>query len=157
VSLSAKAREMSAALHEGLGRESASGESSGTPHKSKTGGIEAAKAVECQTCKSRRYKDDSNDPSVSFQTATRIAPGAEESAVRAHEQEHVSHEQTKARESGGRVVSQNVSIHYQICPECGRMYVSGGTTTTVTRSCGGEGGESGASMKNSRKDIDAWA
>jgi hypothetical protein len=157
VSLSSKSREMSAALQEGRGKETASGVSSGTSHNSGTDKIGSVGAVECQTCKSRRYKDDSNDSSVSFQTATRIAPGAEESAVRAHEQEHVSHEQTKAKESGGEVVSQNVSIHYQICPECGRMYVSGGTTTTVTRSCGDKGQESGASGDNGRKGLDAWA
>jgi hypothetical protein len=148
---------MSAALQMGWGKEIASKESSATSRKPETGGIGAAKAVECQTCKNRRYEDDSNDPSVSFQTATRIAPGAEESQVRAHEQEHVSHEQIKAKEGGGKVVSQNVSIHYQICPECGRMYVSGGTTTTVTRSGGDKGKDCGSSGENGRKSLDAWA
>jgi hypothetical protein len=53
--------------------------------------------------------------------------------VRAHEQQHVSHEQHKADREGREVVSQNVVIHYEVCPECGKVYVAGGTTTTVTR------------------------
>jgi len=31
------------------------------------------------------------------------------------------------------VVSQTVQINTAVCPECGRRYVSGGKTTTVTR------------------------
>jgi hypothetical protein len=90
-------------------------------------------AQECQTCKNRRYVDRSNDATVSFQSPTRISPGAAEGAVRAHEQEHVSNEQAKAGEEGQRVVFQSVSIQYAICPECGRSFVAGGTTTTVTK------------------------
>lgn len=88
---------------------------------------------ECQTCKNRRYVDRSNDATVSFQSPTRISPGAAEGAVRAHEQEHVSNEQATAVEQDRRVVYQAVSIQYAICPECGRSYVAGGTTTTVTK------------------------
>ena len=60
-------------------------------------------------------------------------PEAAPTAVRAHEQEHVVHEQARARENGQRVVAQSVTIHYAVCPECGRPYVSGGTTTTTTK------------------------
>jgi hypothetical protein len=93
----------------------------------------ATASADCQTCQSRKYVDRSNDPSVSFQTPTALSPAAAESAVRAHEQEHVSHEQAKASENGQEVVFQSVAIHYGICPECGRSYVAGGTTTTVTK------------------------
>ena len=62
-----------------------------------------------------------------------IAPEAAASAVRSHEQEHVSREQSKAQQEGREVVSQSVTIHTAICPECGRVYVSGGTTRTTTR------------------------
>ena len=89
--------------------------------------------MECEACKNRKYVDGSNDPSVSFKTPTTIAPGAAYGAVRAHEQEHVTNENAKAQLNGGRVVSQSVAIHYAVCPECGRAYVSGGTTTTVTK------------------------
>lgn len=88
---------------------------------------------ECQTCKERKYQDGSNDPGVSFKTPTNIAPEAAASAVRGHEQEHVSREQSKAQQQGREVVSQSVTIHTAICPECGRVYVSGGTTRTTTR------------------------
>jgi hypothetical protein len=101
-----------------------------------TAGVDESAAsgrIECKTCKNRKYQDVSNDSTVSFQTPTTLAPAAAESLVRAHEMEHVNHEQTRAEENGNKVVSQTVAIHYGVCPECGRSFVSGGTTTTVTR------------------------
>jgi hypothetical protein len=95
------------------------------------GGVSSSK--ECQACKRRKYSDRSSDPTVSFQTPTSLSPEQASTAVRAHEQQHVVHEQARARENGQRVVSQNVTIHSAICPECGRSYVSGGTTTTTTK------------------------
>ncbi|GAM08434.1 hypothetical protein OR1_00706 [Geobacter sp. OR-1] len=109
----------------------------------------AAGPQECQTCKNRKYVDRSNDPTVSFQSPTRLSPGAAESAVRAHELEHVNNEQAKAGEQGRKVVSQAVTIHYSICPECGRSYVAGGTTTTVTRSEAQPGAASEGSLPGS--------
>lgn len=88
---------------------------------------------ECETCRNREYVDVSNDATVSFQTPTRMSPGTAEGMVRAHEQEHVTNEQARAADKGSRVVAQNVAIRYAICPECGRSYVAGGTTTTVTK------------------------
>ncbi len=88
---------------------------------------------ECQTCKNRKYKDGSNDPGVSFKTATRVSPEKAAAAVRSHEMEHVTRERAKAEREGREVVSQNVTYRTGICPECGRTYVSGGTTTTVTK------------------------
>lgn len=96
-------------------------------------GSAASGPEECQTCSNRKYQDVSNDATVSFQSPTRLSPGAAETMVRAHEQQHVNHEQVRAQESDREVVSQNVTIHYAICPECGSPYVSGGTTTTVTK------------------------
>ena len=52
----------------------------------------------------------------------------------AHENQHVQHEQAKAMREGREVVFQSVQIKTGICPECGRAYVAGGTTTTVTAS-----------------------
>lgn len=88
---------------------------------------------ECQTCKERKYQDGSDDPGVSFKTPTNIAPEQAASAVRGHENEHVVREQAKARQEGRRVVNQSVTYHTAICPECGKVYVSGGTTRTVTK------------------------
>nr|WP_300167930.1 hypothetical protein [uncultured Flavonifractor sp.] len=89
---------------------------------------------ECQTCKERKYQDGSNDPGVSFKTPTNIAPEQAAAAVRGHEQEHVVREQAKAQRENREVVSQSVTYHTAICPECGKTYVSGGTTRTTTRS-----------------------
>ena len=88
---------------------------------------------ECQTCKERKYQDGSNDPGVSFKTPTNVAPEQAAAAVRGHEQEHVVREQAKARRENREVVSQSVTYHTAICPECGKVYVSGGTTRTSTR------------------------
>ncbi len=84
---------------------------------------------ECQTCKNRKYKDGS-DEMVSFKSATHLSPERAASAVRAHEQEHVSNAYTKAANKNGKVLSASVTIRMAICPECGRSYVSGGTTNT---------------------------
>ena len=85
---------------------------------------------ECQTCKNRKYQDGSNDSNVSFKSAQHIDPASAYSEVSAHEGEHVSNAYNKAREGNGEVVQASVAIHTAICPECGRTYVSGGTTTT---------------------------
>ena len=101
---------------------------------------------ECQTCKERKYQDGSDDPGVSFKTPTNVSPDQAASAVRGHENEHVVREQAKAQREDRRVVSQNVTIHNDICPECGKVYVSGGTTRTVTKADGGQ--QSGAQQQN---------
>ena len=87
----------------------------------------------CETCERRKYKDISNDPGVTFKTPTNVSPGASAAAVATHENQHVQHEQGKAMREGKEIVSQSVQLHTAICPECGRVYVSGGKTTTVTR------------------------
>ena len=105
--------------------------------KEEPSGAEAAQAAvkegECQTCKKRKYQDESDDMGVSFQTPTNVAPEQAASAVRGHEREHVVREQAKAEREDRKVVSQNVTIHTDICPECGEAFVSGGTTTTTTK------------------------
>lgn len=84
---------------------------------------------ECQTCKERKYQDGS-DEMVSFKSAAHISPEAAGTAVRAHEQEHVSNAYKKAAKDDGKVLMASVRIHTSVCPECGRSYVSGGTTAT---------------------------
>lgn len=88
--------------------------------------------AECETCKNRKYQDGS-DENVSFKSASHISPEAAASRVRSHEQEHVSNAYKKAAQNNGEVVSCNVAIHTSVCPECGRTYVSGGTTSTQIR------------------------
>lgn len=84
---------------------------------------------ECETCKNRKYQDGSNEM-VSFKSAQHIPQAAVASRVRGHEQEHVSNAYNKAERDNGKVIQASVAIHTSICPECGRTYVSGGTTTT---------------------------
>lgn len=84
---------------------------------------------ECQTCKNRKYKDGSNEM-VSFKSPTHISPQSSALAVRSHEQEHVTNAYSKAANGNGKVISASVSLNTAICPECGRSYVSGGTTST---------------------------
>lgn len=84
---------------------------------------------ECETCKNRKYQDGS-DEMVSFKSPAHISPQAAGSAVRAHEQEHVANAYKKANEGNGKVIQASVQIHTAICPECGRSYVAGGTTST---------------------------
>ena len=85
--------------------------------------------AECETCKNRKYQDGS-DEMVSFKSAQHIPQAAVAGRVRAHEQEHVSNAYKKAETGNGKVLQASVSIQTAVCPECGRSYVSGGTTTT---------------------------
>lgn len=85
--------------------------------------------AECETCKNRKYQDGS-DENVSFKSPAHIDPNAAASRVRSHEQEHVSNAYKEAAQNNGKVVSCNVSMRTAVCPECGRTYVSGGTTST---------------------------
>lgn len=107
--------------------------SDGQPAQGAESVQEALKEGECETCEKRKYQDGSDDPGVSFKTPTNIKPEQAASAVRGHEMEHVVREQAKADREGRKVVSQSVTMHTEICPECGKAYVSGGTTRTVTR------------------------
>lgn len=88
---------------------------------------------DCETCKTRKYQDGSDESNVSFKSAAHISPQAAGAAVRAHENEHVTNAYNKASKNDGKVLSASVSIHTAICPECGRSYVSGGTTNTMIK------------------------
>ncbi len=85
--------------------------------------------AECETCKNRKYQDGS-DEEVSFKSAAHIDPNSAASVVRSHEQEHVANAYTKASQNNGKVLNVGVSLQTSVCPECGRTYVSGGTTTS---------------------------
>ncbi len=93
---------------------------------------EVMEEEECQTCKRRKYQDGSDDIGVSFQSPTHIDPDMASTMVRGHENEHVVRDRAKAAQEDRKVVSQSVTYHTAICPECGRVYTAGGTTRTVT-------------------------
>ena len=86
---------------------------------------------ECETCKSRKYQDGSNETDVSFKAPGHISPQASAGTVRAHEQQHVSNAYQEASEGNGKVISATVSLRTEICPECGPAYVAGGETRTT--------------------------
>jgi hypothetical protein len=92
--------------------------------------------IECETCNSRRYQDVSNDSSVSFQSPTHIHPSQSAAMVAAHENEHVANEQQRAQQEGREIINQTVSLFSSICPECKRVYISGGETRTTSRDAG---------------------
>lgn len=89
--------------------------------------------IECETCNSRTYQDGSDDPGVSMKSPTKLSPAEAASAVPAHEREHAGRESSKAQREDREVLSNSIKIFTSVCPECGRTYVSGGLTTTVTR------------------------
>lgn len=89
--------------------------------------------AQCETCENRKYQDGSDDPGVSFKTPSKIDPDQAAAVVRGHEMEHVVREQAKAEREDRKVVSQSVTLHNSICPDCGRTYISGGTTRTTTK------------------------
>lgn len=64
-----------------------------------------------------------------MQSPTHLSPDEAPGAVIAHEREHVQHNAEKAAREGEKATSF-IQIHTSICPECGRIFVSGGTTTT---------------------------
>jgi hypothetical protein len=110
--------------------ERSAGPASRVPRAADANAGDAVKPRPCGTCAERRYKDVSDDPAVSFQAPTSIAPEQAAAAVDAHEQEHVVNNAARAERSG-QTARSTVSIHFATCPECGRSYVSGGTTTTT--------------------------
>ena len=112
---------------------------------------------ECQTCKERKYQDGSDDPGVSFKTPTSVTPEQAASAVRGHENEHVVREQAKARREDRRVVSQSVTYHTGICPECGKTYVSGSTTRTATKANTDNQAQEQSGRQDPRKPFSAVA
>ncbi len=96
----------------------------------KSGDVEKTDpGYECQTCKNRKYQDGS-DEMVSFKAPSHISPESSAAKVMSHEQEHVTNAYKDAAQNNGKVVSCSVTLKSAICPECGRSYIAGGTTST---------------------------
>lgn len=126
------AMSMNMSFGSGVGQTGSAGASGTVVNPGESTKVMAGKTsspAECQTCKQRKYQDGS-DENVSFKSPTHISPNSAGAAVRAHEGEHVSNAYSKAAKDGGKVMQASVAIHTAVCPECGRTYVSGGTTTT---------------------------
>ena len=89
--------------------------------------------IECETCKNRKYVDDSNEPDVSFKSPGHVSASASVAAVRSHEQQHVANAYQSESLGEARVMSVSVSIKMGKCPECGRSYAKGGETATTIK------------------------
>ena len=94
--------------------------------------------AECSTCANRKYQDGSDESDVSFQTPTHISPSIAASVILSHEREHVANAYQKEHDTSvnhshqhAHVDSASVKLKTDICPECGRVYFSGGVTNTV--------------------------
>ena len=86
--------------------------------------------AECQTCANRKYQDGSDENDVSFKTPSHISPSIAATVVLGHEREHVANAYEKERNGEGEVANVTVTLHNDICPECGRVFVAGGVTHT---------------------------
>jgi hypothetical protein len=104
----------------------------------------------CKLCQNRSYKDNSSDGNVSFKGGGSVAPGAAASAVFSHEREHVANAHEKARQED-KNVQTTVQLHTSICPECKKVYVSGGSTRIMFTG----GGESPRDPAGQRFDQSA--
>ena len=50
-----------------------------------------------------------------------------------HEKEHVANAVSEGNKDNKELVNVSVSLKTSVCPECGRVYVSGGTTNSTMR------------------------
>ncbi len=120
------------------------GQSDGTAQGAVDGARDAMRSPqaepkkECQTCKNRKYVDGSNEGNVSFKTPAHIDPGSSASAVMGHELEHVANARAEGSKPNKELVSVSVALHTSVCPECGRVYVSGGVTHTTMKTIRGD-------------------
>ncbi|MBR1730016.1 MAG: hypothetical protein IJ728_10895 [Selenomonadaceae bacterium] len=94
--------------------------------------------AECETCANRKYQDGSDETDVSFQTPSKIPQSIAASVILGHEHEHVANAYEKESQSRvdhdhqhAHVDQASVKLKTDICPECGRVYFSGGVTNTV--------------------------
>ncbi len=75
---------------------------------------------------------DGSNENVSFKAPGHIAPGESYGKVMAHEQEHVTNAIAKTSSNkNANLVSISVAFKMGVCPECGRTYVAGGTTSSI--------------------------
>lgn len=69
-----------------------------------------------------------------MQSATSVAPGAASGVILSHEMGHVESAEVAAQNNGSYVVSAQVQVYTEQCPECGKIFVAGGKAETVSAS-----------------------
>ncbi len=134
-------------------------ESDGTAQAAVDGAKDAersgrVKQSECQTRKNRKYVDGSNENDVSFKTPGHIDPGNSAAAVMGHEREHVANAVAEGNKENKELLSVSVTLKTSVCPECGRVYVSGGETSTTMRTTRSEGGQNMNPYAKKQADLD---
>lgn len=90
---------------------------------------------ECETCQHRR--EDESEEVVSLKTSKYTAEQSV-TAVFSHEAEHVYRDKAYADMNNKEVLYQRVALQTDICPECGKLYVSGGQASAVAESGTGQ-------------------
>lgn len=106
---------------------------------------------ECQTCKNRKYVDGSNEADVSFKTPSHISPESAPAVVMGHEKQHMANAIAEGNKEGNELVSASITLKTSVCPECGRVYVSGGVTHTAIRTTTSIGGSGTANPYEKRQ------
>ena len=86
--------------------------------------------AECQTCKERKYMDQSIVSDVSFPPPHLSAPGLAAQMFWTPAGVHVQTGCAHGKKQKTRLVSVSVSLKTGVCPECGKTYIAGGTTRT---------------------------
>lgn len=135
---------------QGSAQSTTAAASDGVPKDDQVKAGRKSSPSECETCKSRKYQDGSNEGDVSFKAPGHISPQASAGTVRAHELQHVNNAYEKASKGGGEVRSATVSLKTGVCPECGTTYVAGGETRTAISYPGKEN-----PYQKNRKALDA--
>lgn len=111
--------------------------------------------AECETCARRTYQDGSDEQDVSFKTPSKIPQSIAASVVLGHEREHVANAYEKERDGEGEVKRVSVTLHNDICPECGRVYVAGGVTHTEMTHHSEETSRAQDDLRGSIVDLDS--
>lgn len=120
----------------------------------KTGAMSAAEpSTGCQTCASRVYQDGSGDSGVSYQGAKGMPSSLSGIYVASHEGEHATREAAKAQKEGDIITQKKVTVEMACCPDCGRMYAAGGTTT-IEKMEKNEGEGNGVTVQNAVDLLD---
>ena len=109
---------------------------------------------ECQTCKNRKYVDGSNEGDVSFKAPGHIDPGKSAATVMSHEQEHVANAISEGNKDNKELVNVSVNLQTSVCPECGRVYVSGGTTHSTIRTTKSTGQQNNNPYAKNQANLD---
>jgi len=137
------------------GKEGDAGKVSADPAHQVAPGRKSSPA-ECETCRTRKYQDGSDEADVSFKAPGHISPSASRGKVMAHEMEHVANAYQKEADGKTKVLSASVSLHTATCPECGTTYVAGGETRTVTATQTGDDKPKNPYDQNNRSLVNAF-